>query len=355
MKCRVGTRDLADALNAVKPAVGKDKPFVRLTLDGDQLEVAADDLRLGVRATIPAWAGGEGADGEVMVAHRPLSALVAHSDEDDTEIAALKKDTDDGLLTIRSTADMKLPMVEDLSWFPQRPEPEGVAIDLDEDQWASVRRLLPFASADPAKPIYNGVWFGPEGVAASDDCQVGLLAIPFESTAIVPAETLAAIREDGKLTVLVGDRSVKLSHSDGLCVTSSSIAGQAPQVMKFLEPGGTTITVGAPALGAAMQRCSLTARSIFGSGYKLAFAPHKRGIEVRSQPDPAKPEGLTTQVVDAVTSGFDFEVGVNSAGLSAVVALLGEDQMVLNLGGPMKPIVCRTESVIGATMPMRVD
>jgi DNA polymerase III sliding clamp (beta) subunit (PCNA family) len=354
VKARVSTRDLADALAAVKPAVGRDKPFVRLTTMGDQLEVAADDLRLGVRAVIGAWGSDDEVEVEVMVPFRPLAALAARSDEDDTELADLKKDADDALLTVRSSADMKLPMV-DPSWFPQRPEPEGVTIDLDEDQWAAVRRLIPFASVDEAKPIYTGVWFGPEGVAASDDHQVGLLLIPFDNAAIVPAETLAAIREDGKVSVVVGDRSVKLTHSGGLSVTSSSIAGEPPKVTPFLEPGGTTITVGTAALTAALERCSLTARSIFGQGYKLAITPHKRGIEVRSQGDPAKPEGSTTEVVDAVTSGFDFELGINSAGLAAVMALVGEDPAVLHLGGPMKPIVCRSESVIGGTMPMRVD
>lgn len=351
MKARVAAEDLATALAAVKPAVGRDKPFARLTLEGDQLEVAADDLRVGVRATISAWRPKGADDAQVMVPHRPLASLASMS-TGDLEIVA----TGVELVTIKGDAEMTLPQA-DLDWFPSRPEPTGTSIDLDEDQWAAVRRLLPFTSAQPSKPIYAGVWFGPEGIGASDDHQAAIIAVPFAESAIVPAESLAAIREDGKVSVVVGDRSVKVTHSGGIGVTASSIAGDPPlaNAVKMLTPGKVRIEVDADELNGAMARCALTARSIFGKGYKLVFTPHKRGIEIRSDPDPSNPSAITTEVVDAECYGWDIELGVNSAGLTDVMAFVGfTEAATIHLNGKMAPIICTQGDLTAATMPMHI-
>lgn len=357
MKARIDRKLLLTALNAVKPAVASDRPFVRLAPTEQGTEVAGDNQVLAVKCVVDSWSPLDAADDDtpVMVPHRPLTELLNSSDADDVELT--DRDGDEGaVLDVRvGPTDMTLPTVND-DWFPRRQwDAEGETVELDEDQWSMVRTLIPFCATDQKKgnAITTGLWFGPWGVVGTDTYHLACWKHPFETTVAVPASVFAAIRRDTEATITVGEKSVTVATPDGLSVTTSTIQGTPQDYRGVMKPVLGTIRVEHAALAEAMARVSLTSRESFStSGRQIEVAKiddtHLRLSSLAGEKD----LGSTTEAFECeIEADFDA-FRIDTQLLSRTLAFAGSDEVDLAWAGPGQLLMVVTEHVDAFVMPI---
>ncbi len=352
MRANIETASLTHALGAVKAAVSTQRPFVQLEV-GDTLAVRADNLDLGVEATVPLE--GRSRKGKILVPHRPLADFISKADGTHVELVL-----DDDMLTCQDGgASLALASVSD-DWFPHRPPADDHGTPLDEEGWARVRGLTEFCATESSKGPLTGVLFADGEAVATDAYSLAAVTHPFGITGVMPASIIKAMPSDVSSVLVRGGAGVIELVSDNVRVTTAALAGDFPNWRQAIpESKVATVTVGTVALSKAVDRASVLAKDAAGrSGRMIRVYPEDGSMVVESIPDSEKGDArsIVSEVIAAEIEGeWGYHFGLGTGQVGSLGAILGKpDEVSLELHGPATPVTVTTEDVFVLIAVIRV-
>lgn len=356
MKARLAYSDISTALDAVKPAITSNRPFVQLSTSTDGLTVRADDLNVAITAKIPSWHPmDDDVDGAVAVGYRQLREFLA-AVGDDIDLAT----EDEFLLVGHGATRMKL-AVADVE-FPQRREvaDADVAVKLDGEQWAQVRRLVPFASTDSALGARCGINFFPDLAVATDGFVLGLVRADFGFQVAVPAGVVDAVGKNAdEVTLAADDRSMQLT-ADGIEVRTSRIAGDIGDHWRKMMDAKpvATVTVDLDELAAGVAVARIPARVGLGGGKDMILRFGGKGVHLESWPDEKMSTGeVASYPLVAEVEGVEWDaMGIQERWLDAPLKLVGPDadgKVTLKMSGAQTAVTVDNGTAAALLMPLQ--
>jgi DNA polymerase-3 subunit beta len=313
---------------------------VQLIAEGDTLSLAATDMELSLRTSLPAQVAGAGS---VVVPGRLLAELSRLLPEGDVELAA----AEDGVLRVAcGTASYTLHTyaAED---FPRLPELDATSVfTVDRAAFLeTVARVSRASSRDESRPVLTGILVRFEGgkliMAATDSYRLAVKETPLESTlpalaALVPAralnevQRLAAGGDELRLGVLENQVVFEVG---GTTLTSRRIDGQFPNYKALLpETFENEVTMPREELLEVVRRTSVMAQR--NAPLRLRFAEGALTITART-PDVGEAE----ESLPAPYTGEPLEIGFNAEFLRDGIDSVEGDEIRLKLISPLRPAV----------------
>jgi len=328
---------------------------VRLTAAAGALELAATDMEVSLRASLPAAVGTEGS---VVVPGKLLSDLARLLPAGEVTL-----EMHEGLLTVTSesyTSRLHTYAAED---FPRLPATDLPLTQLDATSLLeTIERVSRSASRDESRPVLTGILVRFEGasltMAATDSYRLsmketGLPQPGPELEAIIPARALAELQRlaAGQETVGLG---VQENHvvfdADGIWLTTRRIDGQFPNV-KQLIPETFEISLALPRteLLEVVRRASVMAQR--NSPLRLRFEEGELTVSAQSQD-----VGETRETMPVGYTGEPIEIGFNADFLREGLESVPADEITLNLINPLRPglITAEGDAFWYLIMPIRL-
>ncbi|QBI19329.1 DNA polymerase III subunit beta [Egibacter rhizosphaerae] len=196
MKATLATRDLKTALAETKRSLGNRANLpalsgVRVTVDSiDGVTLATTDLELTTWARVDTADALD--DGHALV---PFAALdkIARKVDGDTVTLHVNGDPD-RLRIVSGDADVSLRTMP-ADDYPPLPQPDGVDWRDHSDHLAWFAAMVETASSDDARPVLTGVWFGDDGIVATDSYRLAWAATSSHLHRLVPSRALDAVRK----------------------------------------------------------------------------------------------------------------------------------------------------------------
>jgi len=312
---------------------------ILLRAAGDQLELAATDMELSIRATLSGRVEGDGA---VVVPGRLLADLSRLLPEN--EVAIEYREEENVLHVQCGSAEYRLNTygAED---FPRLPDVAAtvthtLAADALLETLASVSRAV---SRDEARPVLTGILarFG-EGklvMAATDSYRLAYRETAVEGAvpdleAIVPARALEELRRliepGGSLELGVQENQVVFGV-DGTWLTTRRIEGQFPKFDE-LRPKEFKYEVALPReeLLEVVRRTSVMAHR--NSPLRLRFAEGEVTVWTQTQD-----VGEARETLPVRFEGEPLEIGFNAEFLREGIESTSGDELRLRLIDPLRP------------------
>ena len=259
----------------------------------------------------------------------------------------------------------RLPTV-DASSFPPMPGTECAVpvVSLASDVLLRLIAQAAYASSsDESRPHLCGVLF-----ELADDTLTAVstdghrLAIASVKTPhgpatklLVPAKGIAELKK-----LCSSSDTVEIRHSGKLILMTTSdttvtitTSGEAFPPWRKVVPKTHkhSVTLDRSALLDAVKRVALVASKATSGGVRLEFGQGALSIHAESAE-----AGEAHEELDCACD-FETRVGVNASYLAQAVSALAGDDVTIELGGELDPIVVRAvgdESAYGVVMPMRV-
>jgi DNA polymerase-3 subunit beta len=346
----VPPKELADALKAVKPAVGTRSAVealsgVRITGDGRQVFLHATDMDISCRRAL------NGA-----VATEPIDTLVKHADLERAAKALAKAGkvsitVEDGDLAVRGGTrriGLNALRMEDFPALPGEIDQAGAVPILTGDAATlktAIDRAYVFASRDETRPILTGLCLDGTSIVATDSYR--LAVVELEGVWVLPdTQVLAGARglklaakamTDGMVTLAVKDRP----NASSLLFVSSPRAGELWTIRtidgKFpdwrqLMPEAWDMEVTVPT-------------SELRSAAELAVQFAKKNAPMRmSINGEVKVSGHTPDVCDfeetlpgATHTGGEMEIGFNPEYMRDIAKAVRGSEVTLKLITPLRP------------------
>src|ERR1041385_5984994 len=331
---------------------------IQLRAEGSQLQLAATDMELSLRAAADAHVADEGIvvvpgrllldiarslpDGDVTIEHRPEEAVVAVS---------------------AGGANYRLHTYSSED-FPRLPDVDGPAFHtIDRDALVEpVARVGRSASRDESRPVLTGILvrFEPGKIvmAATDSYRLAVKETPVggslpELAAIIPARALQELSRIASVSdeVQLGlhDNHVVFG-ADGIWLTTRRIDGQFPNYRQLLPeqfehevllPREETLDV--------VRRVSLMAQR--NSPLRLRFADGELTVSAITQD-----VGEARESLPAPYTGDAMEIGFNAEFLRDGLESVESDSIKFKLISPLRPAVLEGEAddYVYLIMPIRL-
>ena len=328
---------------------------IRLTAADGSLELAATDMEVSLRATLPASVETEGS---IVVPGKLLSDLARLLPPGEVELA-----TREGLLTVTSgsyTSRLHTYAAED---FPRLPATDLTMTMLDAATLLeTIERVSRSASRDESRPVLTGILVRFEGssltMAATDSYRLSMkeTALPQpgpELEAIIPARALAELQRlaSGQETIGLG---VQENHvvfdADGIWLTTRRIDGQFPNVKQLIPDAfETSLPLPRSELLEVVRRASVMAQR--NTPLRLRFEEGELTISAQSQD-----VGETRETMPVGFSGEPIEIGFNADFLREGLESVPADEITLNLINPLRPglITAEGDAFWYLIMPIRL-
>jgi DNA polymerase-3 subunit beta len=310
---------------------------VELRAEDGSLRLAATDMELSLRTSIPARVEREGS---VVVPGRLFADLVRLLPEDDVELGLTPEE---GSLTIRSGKHSSRLNVYAAEDFPRLPPTD---VPLQEIATASLQATIDqvarAASRDESRPVLTGILVRFEGsklvMAATDSYRLAVKETDLEAPgpdleAIIPARAL------GELTRLATGETVQLGVHETHVVfgagdswlTTRRIDGQFPNYKQLL-PESFEIELALPRaeLLGVVRRASVVAQR--NTPLRLRFAEGELTVAAQSQD-----YGETSESLPAAYTGEPLEIGFNADFLREGLESIAADTVQLQLINPLRP------------------
>ena len=359
----VSRDELAAKLSVVSRAVSTRTTVlvlggVQLQAAGGQLQLAATDMELSLRATLDARVSDEGTvvvpgrllldiarslpEAEVTLEHRPEEAVVVVSS---------------GSATYR----LHTYSAED---FPRLPEIDSLTLHaVDGDALVeTVARVGRSASRDESRPVLTGILvrFEPTKIvmAATDSYRLAVketsVAGPLpELEAIIPARALQELSR-----IVAGADEVQLglheNHvvfgADGIWLTTRRIDGQFPNYRQLLpEQFEHELTLPREELLEVVRRVSLMAQR--NSPLRLRFAEGELTVSAITQD-----VGEAREALPAPYAADPLEIGFNAEFLRSGLESIDSESLRFKLISPLRPAVLEGDSddYVYLIMPIRL-
>jgi DNA polymerase-3 subunit beta len=312
---------------------------VMLRAEAGELHLAATDMELSLRASLPAEVEGEGAavvPGRLLV---DLARLLPAGE------VSIEHRAEEGVVRIEcGSASYRLNSfgVED---FPRLPEVDAVPTTSVDRQALldTVARVSRSASRDESRPVLTGILVrfdaGTLVMAATDSYRMAVKETAYEGAspdleAIIPARALgelARIAQAGETLELGVHENQVLFHTDGVWLTTRRIDGQFPNYKQLLpEAFEHEVRVAKAEVLDVVRRVSVMAQR--NSPLRLRFEEGELTISAQTQD-----VGEARESLPVGFSGEPLEIGFNAEFLREGLESVPEDELVLKLISPLRP------------------
>ena len=342
--------ELAQALGVVSRALSTRTSVqilsgVLLEARGGELRLAATDMELSLRATVPASIEGDGAivlpgktfvdiarllpGGEVTIEHRPAESVV-HVTASSASYTLNTYNPED---------------------FPRLPELDAVSTFSVEREslLETISRVARAASRDESRPVLTGILVrfgdGKLVMAATDSYRLAVKETTFSGSvpdleAIVPGralQELARIANAGDEVEIGVQENQVLFSTDGVWLTTRRIDGQFPNYRQLLpESFEHELTVPRVELLEVIRRASVMIQR--ATPLQLRFAEGELTVVARTHE-----VGESRESMPIGYTGEPLEIGFNADFLRDGLELLDSDDIRLKLISPLRPAVIQGE------------
>jgi DNA polymerase-3 subunit beta len=354
--------DLAAALGTVARAVSTRGAVqvlggVLLRPDEGRLTLAATDMEISLRASVPGQVEG---DGSVVVPGRLLTDLVRLLPED---AVTLTHDEGAGVLSVSSGSHASKLNVYSAEDFPRLP-PIDVALHTIEAPalLETIEKVGRAASRDESRPVLTGVLVRFEGdklvMAATDSYRLAVKETPLSAggpdlEAIIPARALQELARiaAGTDEVRLGAHENHVLFAAGdIWLTSRRIDGQFPNYKQLLpETFEIEITTPRAPLLEVVRRAGLMAQR--NAPLRLRFAEGELTVSAQTQD-----VGEATESLPIEFSGEELEIGFNPDFLRDGLDAVAGETVQLKLINRLRPglVAAPEESFWYLIMPIRL-
>jgi len=318
---------------------------ILLEARGSELRLAATDMELSLRASVPAQIEGDGsivlpgktlvdiarllAGDEVTIEHRPAESVVH--------------------VTAGSAAyTLNTYNPED---FPRLPEVDAIAtfaVDR-ESLLETIGRVARAASRDESRPVLTGVLVqfggGKLVMAATDSYRLAVKETSFSGNvpdleAIVPGRSLqelARIAGSGDEIEIGVQENQVLFSTDGVWLTTRRIDGQFPNYRQLLpESFEHELTLPRGELLDVIRRAAVMIQR--STPLQLRFADGELTVIARTHE-----VGESKESMPVAFTGEALEIGFNADFLRDGLELLDSDDVRVKLISPLRPAVIQGE------------
>lgn len=316
---------------------------ILLRSEGGQLHLAATDMELSLRASLPAAVESEGS---VVVPGKLLVDLVRHLPAAEVRI---EHGADEGVLRITSGASASRMNTYAAADFPRLPEVENVQLHALSAGAVleTINRVRRAASRDESRPVLTGILVrfepGKLVMAATDSYRLSVKETPLEESvpemeAIVPAralEELARIATGATMLELGVRENQVVFGADGIWLTTRRIDGQFPNYRQLLpEAFEHVVTVNRLELLEVVRRTSVLAQR--NSPLRLRFAEGELVVSAQTQD-----VGESRESMPISFSGEPLEIGFNAEFLRDGIDSVEGEELKVNLISPLRPGLLR--------------
>ncbi len=333
---------------------------VRLSIEGDRLEVTGTDLDLTI--TVRTTVSGE-SDGVVVAPGRLITDIVRA-----LEPGAVSLESDEEELQIASGRSHFTVRTHPAGDFPRLATPSGDSVTLPVDGLAeALRQVTRAASGEDSRPILTGVLLSAEEgglrlvatdsyrLAVRDLSGIGVLAEG--QKVLVPSRALNELMRllgstPGEVTLRLGTHDATFGVGD-VTLTTRLIEGEFPNYRALIPSGyPNRLIVGREALLDAVKRVKLLARDAT-TPVRIALRP--TGIELTVI---TTDWGTATEDVDAKYEGAEMTVAFNPTYLIEGVEAVSGDEVALDTLDALKPATLKPidgDDYLYLLMPVRVS
>ena len=302
------------------------------------LELAATDMELSLRTTLPASVEGEGS---LVVPGRLLLELVRLLPADEVTISYRPED---GTAEISSGAYSSRVNVFAAEDFPRLPTVDVPLHAIAAPSLLStIERVARAASRDESRPVLTGILVRFEGeklvMAATDSYRMSVKETVLENPgpeleAIIPARALQELARIGAtaetIQLGVNENHVVFGAGDAW-LTTRRIDGQFPNVQQLLpETFETELDLPRAELLDIVRRAGVMAQR--NAPLRLRFAEGELTISAQSQD-----VGETRESIPAGYTGEPLEIGFNADFLREGLESVAAETVQLKLINPLRP------------------
>jgi len=342
--------ELVQALSVVSRAVSTRTSVqilsgILLEAQGSELRVAATDMELSLRATVPAQIEGDGA---IVLPGKTLAEIARLLPAD--EVASEHRPSESVVHVTSGTASYTLHTYNPED-FPRLPELDAVttfAVDR-EPLLETIGRVARAASRDESRPVLTGILVqftaGTLVMAATDSYRLAVKQTALEGSvpeleAIVPAralQELARIATSGdEVEVGVHENQVIFATS-GVWLTTRRIDGQFPNYKQLLpEAFEYELTVPRGELLDVVRRASVMIQR--STPRQVRFAEGELTVIARTHE-----VGESKESMPVAFTGDTLEIGFNADFLRDGLESLEGDDVRVKLISPLRPAVIQGE------------
>ena len=339
--------DLSQALQLVGRSVSTRTSVqilagILLRAEGDVLALAATDMEMSLRVSVPATVEGDGA---VVVPGRLLVDIVRLLPPGDV---TLEHQQSEGVVLLTCGAASYRLHTYNPDDFPRLPDVEASSLfQLDREAFLqTVNRVSRASSKDESRPVLTGILMRIEGktlvMAATDSYRLSVkeTSLPAdggqELEAIVPARALGELvrvaqgSQSEHIDLGVQDNQVVFAV-DGVVLTARRIDGQFPNY-KQLRPESFEVEMRLPReeLLEAVRRVGVMAQR--NSPLRLRFEEGQLTIQAQTQD-----VGEAHETLPIAYSGDILEIGFNPDFLREGLESVPETDVHLKLISPLRP------------------
>ena len=315
---------------------------ILLRSEGGEFHLAATDMELSLRASLPARVEGEGS---VVVPGKLLVDLIRHLPADEVHI---EHGADDGMLKVTSGASESKVNTFAADDFPRLPDVDVQLHALSAGAvLETINRVRRAASRDESRPVLTGILVrfepGKLVMAATDSYRLSVKETPLaeevpEMEAIVPAralEELARIAAGATMLELGVRENQVIFGADGIWLTTRRIDGQFPNYRQLLpEAFEHVVTVNRLELLEVVRRTSVLAQR--NSPLRLRFAEGELVVSAQTQD-----VGESRESMPISFSGEPLEIGFNAEFLRDGIDSVEGEELKVNLISPLRPGLLR--------------
>ena len=346
MKITCSRDDLAASLGVVSRGLSTRGTVqilagVLLQVQDGNLELAATDMELSLRATLDANVEGEGS---AVVPGRLLTDIVRLLPEEQVVLEHRVEESTVYVSSGSSESRLRTYAVED---FPRLPDTTGVTLSTLEagPLLETIARVSRAASRDESRPVLTGILVRFEGsslvMAATDSYRMAVKETsvggsPPDLDAIVPARALDELRR-----IAAGSSEIRLGTLDnhvifgvdGVWLTTRRIDGQFPNYRQLL-PDAFEHEVKLPReeFGDVIRRAAVMAQR--STPLRLRFAEGELTVSAQTQDI-----GEAREQMPIAFTGEPLEIGFNPVWLRDGIDSVVEDELTLKLINPLRPAV----------------
>jgi DNA polymerase-3 subunit beta len=341
--------ELVQALGVVSRAVSTRTSVqilsgILLEAAGGELRLAATDMELSLRATLPAQIEGDGA---IVLPGKTLVDIARLLPSD--EVTIEHKPTESVVHLTSGSASYTLHTYNPED-FPRLPELDAVStFSVDrEPLLETILRVARAASRDESRPVLTGILVQFAGgkivMAATDSYRLAVKETPTETAteleAIVPAralQELARVATSGdEVEVGVHENQVIFSTS-GVWLTTRRIDGQFPNYRQLLpEAFEHELTLPRVELLDMVRRASVMIQR--ATPLQMRFAEGEVTVVARTHE-----VGESKESMPAPFTGEPLEIGFNADFLREGLESIEGDDVRVKLISPLRPAVIQGE------------
>jgi DNA polymerase III subunit beta len=331
---------------------------IRLQAAEGQLELAATDMELSLRATVDARVADEGT---VVVPGRLLLDIARSLPESEVTIEHRPDEAVTVVTAGSATYRLHTYSAED---FPRLPDVESLALHtVDGDALVeTVGRVGRSASRDESRPVLTGILvrFEPGKIvmAATDSYRLAVKETAVtgplpELEAIIPAR---ALQELSRITAGADDVQLGLHENhvvfgaDGVWLTTRRIDGQFPNYRQLLpEQFEHELALPREELLDVVRRVSLMAQR--NAPLRLRFAEGELTVSAITQD-----VGEARESLPAPYAADPLEIGFNAEFLRSGLESIESESLRFKLISPLRPAVLEGEAddYVYLIMPIRL-